>query len=122
MAVKALSEQSNEADDSSQAFEDQKATFTDAASSYFSLLSLVDVNLRRQIYALEEANIISADATHKDVPGKPSANGSGLGALDVGRLNSRNDKVGKEMESELFAKARHLLDAFDKKRLRGQTS
>ena len=112
-----------------------KASFTDATSEYFSCLSSIDVGLRRQVYALEEANIISAEKAAKESPSKlgvpttfPSASGyasstsglqsnkerSGLGAgslglLDVGWLNSRNDRVGKEMEAELWSKAEDLI-------------
>ena len=108
-----------------------KASFTDATSEYFSCLSSIDVGLRRQIYALEEAKIISAEKAVKESQSKlgvptafSSANGSAssasglqpnkersgleggrLGSLDVGWLNSRNDRVGKEMEAELWSKA-----------------
>ncbi len=92
------------------------------------------MRLRRQIYALEEADIISAE-TSKDsqsslaLPaafaalgaGATSAQSSqtasekattvagGLGSLDVGWLNSRSDTVGKEMEAEIWEKARSFL-------------
>ena len=92
----------------------KKENFKAAVSEYFSTLSFIDVNLRRQIYALEEANIIQADAPPKDVdqrkPGQskvPTA--PGLGNLDVSWLNSRDDKVGKEMEAEVWTEARELV-------------
>lgn len=90
-----------------------RAAFETATSQYFSLLSSVDVNIRRQIWALEEANII-APALEKDKEGrigkeKTAADAASLGNLDVGWLNSRNDKVGKEMEAELWEKARLLM-------------
>lgn len=116
--------------------EGQKTAFTSAASEYFSLLSSIDVQLRRQIYALEEADIISAEAPTKEsqtssvlpaafaaLGGGPSStlssqlssekgttSASGMGNLDVGWLNSRNDAVGKEMEAELWAKARDFVE------------
>ena len=102
--------------------EQRKEIFTSAASEYFSLLSSVDVNLRRQIYALEEANIIPSDATQKDsAAGTESqqagddsgAAGGSLGNLDVGWLNSRTDKVGKEMEAEVWAKAREIVEGLE---------
>lgn len=118
----------------------QKQNFRQAASQYFSLLSAVDVRLRRQIYALEEAEIIPAEAPPKEQPNSlsvPSAfatfgNGpapptaqqmatsktvnstGGLGSLDVGWLNSRNDDVGKEMEAELWAEAQQFIETLNK--------
>lgn len=78
------------------------------------------MNLRRQIYALEESNIIPSEVAQKDSQGKSAPDGSGLGSLDVGWLNSRNDKVGKEMESELWAKARRLVKDVAEKQSEGQ--
>ena len=40
----------------------------------------------------------------------------GLGNLDVGWLNSRNDNVGKEMEADLWAKAREMVERYEKNR------
>ena len=126
LAVQALRKVSRTApaDDStlSSTIEQQKQNFNQAASQYFSLLSSIDVRLRRQIYALEEAEIIPADVPLKEkqinltVPSafaalvnvpvassvkhtassKIAGGGGGLGTLDVGWLNSRNDDVGKE--------------------------
>ena len=111
----------------------QKESFAAATSSYFSTLSSIDVRLRRQIYALEEADILPAEAcTREDqtnlpippgipsVGGGPSAQppkpfskggitGGGLGGLDVGWLNSRNDNVGKEKEAELWEEAERFV-------------
>ena len=121
-----------------------RASFTEATSEYFSCLSSIDVGLRRQIYALEEAKIISTEKAAKESQSKsgvpialsaasgtasnaPSLQpnkervglgGGRLGSLDVGWLNSRNDRVGKEMEAELWSKAedlvRHLLNEREK--------
>lgn len=115
--------------------EQQKENFKNAASQYFSLLSSIDVRLRRQVYALEEADIIQAEAVKEQqtslaVPSsftslgatqnssstkQPRLNknvqlGGGLGALDVGWLNSRNDNVGKEMEAKLWAEAEDFVN------------
>ena len=100
-----------------------------ATSQYFNLLSSVDVNLRRQIFALEVAEILPAEASTQEPPTSlavplaaqgnsptPSLSrtvggnkgviaGGGLGNLDVGWLNNRNDNVGKEMKSELWREA-----------------
>lgn len=120
--------------------EQQRQTFQQAASQYFALLSSVDVRLRRQIYALEEAEIIPAEAPPKEQPNSlsvPSAfaafgngpatpstkqvasskavvGGVGMGSLDVGWLNSRNDDVGKEKEAELWAEAERFMANVEK--------
>jgi hypothetical protein len=131
MAVKALTNQpSSDPDATVIMIGERKRLYLEATSRYLSLLSSVDVRLRRQIYALEEANIISAEIAPKETqagfskPGGPTTvggstfptvkekvpvSGNGLGDLDVGWLNSRNDKVGKQMESELWATARNLV-------------
>lgn len=142
--MKALTQASHstQADEAtvSSTIEQQKENFRQAASQYFSLLSAVDVRLRRQIYALEEAEIIPAEAPPKEqssslsvpsafaafgnapaapsakqmVPTKAVGGGGGLGSLDVGWLNSRNDDVGKEMEAELWAEFEHFIEALAK--------
>ena len=117
--------------------EQQKDNFASATSQYFSLLSSVDVRLRRQIYALEEANIISAEVSSINAPtsltaqpllaGMPSGTsarekthgGSSLGNLDIGWLNSRNNSVGTDMEIELCTKAQGLLGGNKRQHLEG---
>lgn len=118
--------------------EQRKDTFTTATAQYFSLLSSIDIRLRRQIYALEEAEIISTEAPAKEshlnqsvsaafaafgggLSGTPSlqtateknstSTAGGLGNLDVGWLNSRNDNVGKDLEAELWAKAQDVVSS-----------
>ena len=100
----------------------------------------MDVNLRRQIYALEEAEILPAEAVTKETPTSlavPSAaqsnaqsasllrtgggnkggiTGGGLGYLDVGWLNSRNDNVGKEMTAELWEEAERFVSKLEESR------
>ena len=101
----------------------------------------MDVNLRRQIYALEEADILPAEAITKEpstglaVSSTAQANspissfsrtiggskgaiiGGGLGSLDVGWLNSRNDNVGKEMKSELWGEAEKFVHKLEKRKV-----
>ena len=111
--------------------EQQKQAFSAATTEYFRRLSSLDVGLRTQIQALEEARIISDEIATKDqynstasgknagllgVPAsapKPvsrsGVSGGGLGDLDVGWLNSRNDYVGKNMEAETLKKASEFL-------------
>ena len=109
-----------------------------ATSQYFTLLSSVDVNLRRQIFALEVAEIIPAEASTQEPPtslavplaaqaNSPSSSllrtvggnkgviaAGGLGNLDVGWLNSRNDNVGKEMKSDLWREAGNFVHKLEK--------
>ena len=112
----------------------QKESFTAATSSYFAILSSLDVSLRRQIHALQEAGILPAEASSKDVQptllvppgtqniggslnalpsrtsGRGNITGGGLGSLDVGWLNSRNDHTGKEHDAGLWEEARKLVE------------
>ena len=113
-AIQALANHSRPEDEASRSDEEARSAFSDSTSRYFALLSSVDVNLRRQIWALEEANIIAPGSAEKDQqPGseKAATDVTSLGNLDVGWLNSRNDKVGKEMEAELWEKASSLVAA-----------
>lgn len=116
-----------------QSMEQRKETFVAASSQYFSLLSSIDVRLRRQISALEDAKIVPSEAVAKepqtslDVPATamPMQNNNspratvvssreiitngGLGNLDIGWLNSRNSSVEKKMEAELWTEAHDLV-------------
>lgn len=111
--------------------------FRNTAAQYFSLLSSIDVRLRRQIYALEEADILSPSSSAVEkvelqLPGSQGSTsalgssqgttaasggkgGVGMGVLDVGWLNSRNDSVGKEMEAELWRELEGLVEGLEKK-------
>ena len=101
----------------------------------------MDVNLRRQIYALEEADVLPAEAVTKEPPtslavpssaqpnysnaslsrtgggNKAVITGGGLGNLDVGWLNSRNDNVGKEMKAELWGEAERFVSKLEGRKL-----
>ncbi|KAL9623791.1 MAG: hypothetical protein Q9160_002022 [Pyrenula sp. 1 TL-2023] len=118
-AVQALAN----ADPNASTLEEHQTIFSDAVSKYFTLLSTVDVQLRRQIYALQEAGLVS-DASTQDSQG---ALGSGavrdqnstmpirdlLGEtspLDISWLNSRNDSVGRAIRQELWKELEHALD------------
>ena len=102
--------------------ESRKAQFRQATNQYFALLSSVDVRLRRQVYALEEASVLAPDSSSR-----PSdALGTGAGgtvvsstgtpnALDISWLNSRKDTVGKDKEAELWAAARQFVEQLDQK-------
>jgi hypothetical protein len=118
--------------------EAHKESFSRATATYFSLLSSINVRLRRQICALEEADIIASDSAPKDsqmtgyAPAfgaaggggggtaaqadKGEISGIGLGNLDVGWLNSRSDAVGRGMEGEIWAKAREFLERLEQRK------
>ncbi|KAI4260078.1 MAG: hypothetical protein LQ352_000457 [Teloschistes flavicans] len=110
----------------------RKDRFSAASSQYFSLLSSIDVRLRRQISALETAQIIASEASTKETQSNPDAatplmrmlggspshslgsskdptTNGGLGNLDVSWLNSRNNKVEKDMQAELWEGAHKLV-------------
>ena len=109
----------------------QKQSFATAASSYFALLSSLDVRLRRQIYALGEAEILFGEASNKMIhsnlsaplgpnrTGKGAATGGGLGNLDVGWLNSRNGHVGKKKDAELWEEAQRCVEKTEERRFDG---
>ncbi|KAL3419579.1 mediator complex protein [Phlyctema vagabunda] len=112
---------------------DRREAFQDASNSYLKTLQSVDVNLRRQILGLEEANIIPPDKVKpKSVAGK-SAESQGsiasvdkaivtegtMGKLDIGWLNTRSGRVGRDMEAELWAKAKTFLEGLDENKSNG---
>ena len=122
---------SEDAQDQSRSLEKQKDVFTAASSEYLKLLSSIDARLRRQINALQDAEIIPAEAVTRDsqsgqtisssspamggpaplskqTGGRSVITGGGLGSLDVGWLNSRNDYIGKGMEAGLWEEAQKL--------------
>lgn len=111
-----------------------------ASNSYLQTLQSVDVRLKRQIYGLEEADIIPADkasskikgdsqdsqasaASGKTGPGGASAHvNGGIGKLDIGWLNSRSGRVGRDMEAELWAEAKGFLEKVLAEQTDGQKS
>ncbi|ERF68542.1 hypothetical protein EPUS_04640 [Endocarpon pusillum Z07020] len=99
-----------------------KSQFLDSITTYFTTLSSIDVRLRRQVYALQEAGLIKeGDAKDAKRGGSAAAaalpgNGAGAGGgLDVGWLNGGGDQVEKDMEREVWRRAREFLET-----LRGQ--
>lgn len=96
----------------------------------------MDIGLRRQIYGLEEANIIPPDFAKPRkagqegpatggmraaaAPAEPPVSGeSGMGKLDIGWLNSRSGRVGRDMEAELWEKVTGFLEDLEKKKTNG---
>ncbi|KAH1489762.1 hypothetical protein LV164_000853 [Aspergillus fumigatus] len=92
--------------------ESHKARFKEATSQYFALLSSIDVRLRRQVYALEEAAILAPESASRtgDLPGAGVGGTVVSNPLDVSWLNSRKDTVGKDKEAELWAAARQFVE------------
>ena len=118
-ALKALSPQSSSATAPASAAEPmslasdpeaQTAAFKEAMDAFLLTLHSVDVRLKRQIMGLEEAGIVSLKDNREAVSLEPNGVGA-VGNLDVGWLNSRSNKVERDMEAELWTKARTHLDA-----------
>ncbi|KAI0397083.1 mediator complex, subunit Med11 [Xylariaceae sp. FL0594] len=93
--------------------------FKASMDEFLRTLQHVNVSMKRQIWGLEEAGIISLGekgVKAKEEGGEAQAynarskllepDGSGkIGGLDVGWLNSRSDKVEKQMEADLWQEA-----------------
>ncbi|RHZ66332.1 mediator of RNA polymerase II transcription subunit 11 [Aspergillus thermomutatus] len=113
LAIQALTNARTADSPEDTSLESHKARFKEATSRYFALLSSIDVRLRRQVYALEEAAILAPESASRtgDLPG--AGGGAATGAsnpLDVSWLNSRKDTVGKDKEAELWAAARQFVE------------
>lgn len=96
--------------------EAQKEAFRSATDSFLTTLHDIDVRMKRQIMALEEAGIINLTSTTRQGPNataqaslRPNGQGT-VGNLDVGWLNSRSTKVERDMEAELWGRAKKLLE------------
>ncbi|KAJ5718991.1 hypothetical protein N7493_007446 [Penicillium malachiteum] len=122
LAIQALS---NASPDSSSthdgSLQAHKTQFKEATAQYFALLSSIDVRLRRQVYALEEASVLGPDSNSRTGEttgaGTTGTGGPGSGGaanpLDISWLNSRKDTVGKDKESELWASARQFVEQLE---------
>ncbi|TQV90988.1 Mediator complex, subunit Med11 [Cordyceps javanica] len=94
-----------------------KVAFTGSTDAFLTALHNIDVRMKRQIMALEEAGIVDLNSASRADPNAPSRaslrpNGLGaVGSLDVGWLNSRSTKVERDMEAELWDKAKKLLES-----------
>ena len=139
-AIEALARSSEQGDADAldvATLDERKMSFSSAASSYFQTLSAIDVNLRREVNALEAANIIPGEADSKGSQRRPEIppavattggldpqtfrqsgvrrnpiTGGGLGSLDVGWLNSRNDNVGKDYEAGIWEDTLRYVEDF----------
>jgi hypothetical protein len=110
---------------------ERKAAFQASTEAYIKTLATVNVGLKRSIWALEEAEIIPAEkAKPKVMQARRQTEGGtvvqetksfknsseaqhvegGMGKLDIGWLNSRSGRVDRDMEAELWKKARIFLE------------
>lgn len=93
-----------------------RSTFTESTSIYFSTLSSIEVRLRRQVYALEEADLIKAGDDRDTRRGRTlGGDGSGAkvggGPLDPSWLNARaSDSVEAKKKRELISRARDFVE------------
>ncbi|QPG94110.1 hypothetical protein C2857_004691 [Epichloe festucae Fl1] len=100
----------------------QMEAFKSATDSFLTTLHSIDVRMKRQIMALEEAGIVNLANEPRQGPNggtkaslKPNGLGT-VGGLDVGWLNSRSTRVEREMEGEMWQEAKDFL----KKEQKGQ--
>ncbi|KAL3454741.1 mediator complex protein-domain-containing protein [Aspergillus insuetus] len=116
LAIQALTNaRSDDLSTADTSLDSHKARFKEATSQYFALLSSIDVRLRRQVYALEEASILAPDSSSRsgDLAGAGAGASNVSNPLDVSWLNSRKDTVGKEKEAELWAAAREFVQQME---------
>jgi len=96
-----------------------RTAFTAAAATYFSTLSSIEVRLRRQVYALEEVDLIRQGDERDARKGRSLGNENGMarvggGPLDPSWLNARaSDKVGIGKKRELLAQAREFVERLE---------
>ncbi|KAG5925428.1 hypothetical protein E4U42_004305 [Claviceps africana] len=93
----------------------QKEAFKSATDAFLTTLHSIDVRMKRQIMALEEAGIVNLANEPRQGPNggtktslKPNGLGT-VGGLDVGWLNSRSTRVEREMEGELWQEIKEFL-------------
>ncbi|KIW57914.1 hypothetical protein PV05_02470 [Exophiala xenobiotica] len=97
-----------------------RTAFSAAAETYFSTLSSIEVRLRRQVYALEEANLIRPGDERDSRRGRVLGGDSGPsrvggGPLDPSWLSARaSGKVDAGMKRELLSQAREFVERADK--------
>lgn len=98
--------------------------FKESMDDFMKTLRIINVGMKRQILALEEAGIISLGGKElvstREEGGEVKASrassflepdGTGkIAGLDVGWLNSRSNKVEKDMEAHLWQEAEDILD------------
>ena len=114
-AVCILSNSSENVPSAPKTLSSAQARFTKASSTYFSTLSEIEVRLRRQVYALEEAGLIEPGDKRAGKAGRALGAGgagrTGVGPLDPSWLNARADNgVDFAMRRELVDQAKDFLE------------
>lgn len=108
LALKALASSKENA---STPLSERRETFQTTTNAYFETLQTIDVGLQRQLLGLEEADIIPAGKKEaQDVAANEQLVQGRLGHLDIGWLNSRSAIVDRNVETELWEKARLFLE------------
>lgn len=119
--------------------EERLATFKTSMNAFMSTLHSVDVRLKRQIWGLEEAGIITLKSAREGAGGGADGSAAGggssaagaaavktnlepdgvgkVGGLDVGWLNARSSKVERDMEAELWTGMRKHLESVGEGRI-----
>ncbi|KAK6544258.1 hypothetical protein TWF694_000960 [Orbilia ellipsospora] len=88
-----------------------KSTFKTQSAQYHSSVHSIITHLKRQVYALEQADIpLPAILTSSSGSAAPTGGSNAPGGLDIGALNGRSDSVGRKMEEELWKKARDMIE------------
>ncbi|KAK6536899.1 hypothetical protein TWF281_001108 [Arthrobotrys megalospora] len=89
-----------------------QSTFKTQSAQYHTSVHSIISALKRQIYALEQADIpLPAVLTSPSGSAPPAAGSSTASGLDIGALSGRSDSVGRKMEQELWKKARDMVEA-----------
>jgi len=83
------------------------SVFKESMDQFVRTLRSVDVGIKRQIMGLEEAGTVNLASSNRDgEPNKSKAlqpDGHGrIGGVEVGWLNSRSNKVERDMETEIW--------------------
>lgn len=136
---------SSTANSSPPPLQNKREAFENISNTYLQTLQSVEVRLRRQIYGLEESDIIPGDKTKAKTGETQESTSGGMGALvtgqgaggkeetlitvgeggmgklDIGWLNTRSQSVDRNMEAELWARARTFLEDFKKSDQNGST-
>lgn len=109
----------NEAQDGDKSTVNSDQVFVDSMNDFIRTLRSVNTSMKRQIWGLEEAGIVTLRKQENEPQPNTGANkepaslepdGDGkIGGMDVGWLNSRSNKVESDMESELWDQAEHYL-------------
>jgi hypothetical protein len=122
--VQCLGKRESQDEDVTMTDVDPARQFKESMDEFMKTLRIVNVGIKRQIWGLEEAGIISlskkelvstreeggevqASNAHNALL-EPDGNGK-IGGLDVGWLNSRSNKVEKDMEADLWQEAEDIL-------------